>query len=777
MTELADEIARLIEAGDYRAAAIGLEEQGDFGAARDLYEKLFDYDAAGRMAEEQGDYLGALDFFLKGGLYAKAERLRQLLMANLSDDLPAALELFADKSFHLQAAELAESLGQLERAAGHFAEASSHTRAALLLQRLGRLREAGEAWEHQLRGDPNDARACLGLGGVLQRFGRHLEAIALLTRALAGALDPPLRDEAARRVAFGFFKLGLTEAGWTALGRAGIPRGGEVEAYCRPFEDEIQGIGGVSEEAAGAALEGRYRIERPLSGRASADFLARDLLGGTPVVVRFVAGAAAENADYYAELERLRHARLPGSVHVLVIHTTGGFVVTGYPGGRTLLDTLHSERPLTAMQSKAVAQQLSRTVGEAHRLGVLHGSVAPAAVWLGASGACRLDDWAMRHLERRLATRTGGADSAFAYRAPELTLGRPADYRADLYSIAAVLYRCLTGLPASDAPADALANWPEEFTGFFAQALHREPDARFGSHAAFDRALDGLPWERVAPHRPAPAPRSKPTVSLAAAARYAVIEEHFDGDTSLVEDRLLGRRVLRLTLPHDRPAHLVDRLHVLAGPEHPVFQEILRHHPEDDSLILEHVEGDTVGDLLARDEHLLPSVYLDGAEWLMSGLAAAHSAGVGLGTVSLESVLYAGGSLRLPIHRALLLSPESDPVRILADCAGFWRLLSRLAGAGEGGAEGPVGAVAALRRAHLLSRRDHDGLVAGAHSAGSLVAHQGWFQELCRAVDAHTERRRLYEHLQRVASAQGAPTPSVTEYLARRRVALGLGEA
>lgn len=777
MSELAHEIERLIEAGDYRAAAIGLDEQGDYGAARDLYEKLFDYKAAGRMAEKQGDELGAIDLFLKGSQYADAERLRQVLMANLADELPAALELFAARSFHLQAAELAESLGQLERAADYYAEASSHTRAALILERLGRLRDAGEAWEKQLRGDPDDPEALLGLGRVLQRFGRHMEAIPLLTRSLSGGDAGDARDEAARRVAFGFFKLGLVEAGWTALGRAGVRRGTDVDAFCRPFEDELQGAGGAAEEAAGAALEGRYRVERPMAGRAGADFLAKDLLSGTPVVVRFVAGSAADNAAYFGELERLQHARLPGSVQVLEIHSTGGFVVTGYPGERTLLDALHSKTPPTAMQSRAIAQQLSRTVGAAHRLGVLHGSVAPGGVWLATGGSCRLDDWAMRHLEKRLATRTGGPDSAFAYRAPELTLGRPADFRADLYGIAAVLLRCITGVPPSGLGDDAgrLGDWPDAFGAFFTRALAPDPDQRFASHVEFDRALGELPWEPVARRRIAPASRPAALVQEATE-RYAVIQEQFAGTASLVEDNLLGRRVLHLPLPPEaeRPAQLVDRLTVLAGPEHPVFQEVLRYHPEDDALILEYVGGVTVAEMLSRGEHLLPSVYLDAAEWLLSGLAAAHAAGVGLGTVSTESVLCAGGSLRLPIEASLLRTAEGDAQRIEDDCAGFWSVLAQLAGAKAVGRGTAEVALNALMAAGLVSRRDATALLASVSTGGSLVGHVGWFQDLRRAVDAHAERRSLFDRLRGIAMTHGSGREDVEAYLAQRRKALGL---
>jgi serine/threonine protein kinase len=769
-----DAVARQIELlkdrGDYRAAAVAYEDQGELGAARDLYEKLFDYGEAARIAELQGDDLRAIDICLQGGLHAGAETIRQRLMANLSEHLSAAGELFAARDYHGQAAEIAESLGQLQKAAEHYRQASNHARCAILLERLGRVRAAGEAWERQLVGDPDDHQAQVGLGRVLQRFGRHKEALESLTSALGGRAVPhEIHREASRRVAYSFFKLGLEEAGWTALTGAGFSRGHDPAEFCRPIDDELQGMERTGEEAAGTTLEGRYRVERPLETRAGAQYLARDLLSGTPVVVQFIPGHKDEHQEFYGGLDRLRETEVPSAVRLLEINRESGFVVTSFHGEVTLADTLHSDNPPTPLQARSIAKQLVHAMNGAHRAGVLHGALSPRCIWMTPFGGCVAGGWGNRHLEKSLATRTGGADSAIAYRAPELAIGRPADLRADLYSIAAVLYRCLTGDAPGADPRPPTPGCPEEFRMFFRAALSEDPSERPASGDELLRSLEDLPWMSVfLPQTAGP----EPTVQSEQEERYETLEADHDGEGALVRDRLLDRQVRKLSIPEaeDRTTHLVDRLDVLAGPEHPVFQEILRYHTADGTLILEHLSGTPVGEMRSP---LTTDACIDAAERLMRGLAAAHKQGVGVGTVNPQSVVVVGGALRLPIAASLLLTPDGDPARIEEDCRGFWEVFAGLLQANCETA-GPTDIVATLAEQGLISPPDRTRLTDSSTGGISVVAHLDWFQELRRALDAQAVRQHIFDRVEALAREQAPGSQVAAQYLAERRADWGL---
>ena len=751
-TEIQHQLAR----GDHRAAAIGYEELGELGRARSLYEGLFDYLEAGRLAELQGDLMGALGLYLKldtGVGLQRAEKVRLALMADLSDELPLALDLFEKRGYHLQAAELAESIGRLGQAADLYRQASGFKRAAQLLERLGRLREAGEAYEEALVGQPEDPESNLGLGRILQRFGRHREALRLLGHS---ARDARCAQESARRIAYAFFKLGFVESGRTALVRAGLPRNLDPEAFMRPFEDELAQQDNDDEEAVAStgALEGRYRVEKPMGGRRGAVFMGRDLLGGHAVVIRFFAGSEEDNAVYFDELERLQHANLRGLVRVLEINRPGGFVVSQWVEGRSLRSALTSDEPPTALQCRGYALQILEAVTGAHRAGVLHGALAASSVRLGLGGACIVDDWGMRHIEKRMATQTGGSESTFAYRAPELNIGRSADYRADLYSVAAILYRCLVGnAPLMGRSAEGLEDWPQPFTAFFTQALSPSPDDRFSSHDAFRKALQGLPWPQIARRRLQNEPAVDQAQSSATGPRFTTDHPPEPGQIVTAHDTLLERdvRMLRLPPAAQRPVQLLDRLTALAGPEVPVFQDILRHDAAAEAIILEVMQGQSIATLVRERATIEPTVVLAAAEPLLLALARAHSEGIGLGSVQPDTIIFDGVGLRAPIEQALLSQPNNIAHTIQADTEGFWRgLILALTSTPAPQADPPLIIPALRPRKHLLGRDVQPLIDQCPPTTGSLARHPEWFAEVRRAVDTCLARQAIFERLTHV---------------------------
>jgi tetratricopeptide (TPR) repeat protein len=724
------EAEALEAAGDYRAAAARWSALGEHARARGLYVRLFDYGAAAAAARRQGDDLGALELALKGNLLDEAEALRRKLMAELSEGLPRALELFEARAFYLQAAELGESLGQLARAAGLYQKGANPLRAALLLERLGRLREAGEAYEALLRAAPEDARGQLGLGRVLQRFGRHREALPLL---LGGMRAASQQEEAARRVACAFFKLDLLEAGRAALSRAGQPPDLDPEALMRALEDELQQ---GDAQGAGGALEGRYRVERPLGGRFGSSWQGRDLLSGRAVVIRFYPGDEAQNAAFFDELEVIHLAACRGHVRLLEINRGGAFVVSEYHEGDTLRRRLSQAPPLRVGQCRGVILQLFDAVVAAHRAGVLHGALSPTCVRLMPGGACLIDDWGARHLERRMATHTGGPESAFAYRAPELNLGRAADFRADLYSIAALLFRALRGRsPSPGEGGEGWEGWPVGFAAFFSAALAFDPEDRPPTHEGFRRALSALPWDAVA-QRALDLPAPEPSASPAQGPRFVAAQELAQGEVVDARDTLLGRavRLLRLPPPEMRPIQLIDRLHALAGPEQPLLQDILRLDEGAQAIILERLGGVPLRALPAAEAPPL-ELWLEAADALAQALAAVHVAGVGLGVVDLPRVLWDGQGLRVLIEGALLLDAAQEPARILADARGFWAVVA--SHPELGGAQGPEALLEALRRRGLLEASAASGLQAQAQAiqGRTMAPWPAWLAALRRALE------------------------------------------
>ncbi|MFJ7316807.1 serine/threonine-protein kinase, partial [Pseudomonas sp. NPDC098747] len=229
-------------------------------------------------------------------------------------------------------------------------------------------------------------------------------------------------------------------------------------------------------------LAGRYRLKRLLgAGGMGAVYCARDLLSeqfGDPdpyVALKILSSEFAESPDasalLYSEFaltRRLRHDNVV-RVHSFEVDTDcqHAFITMELMRGLTL-DQLLVERPLGLpwTELREIALALLDALTFAHARGVLHGDIKPSNVMLCEEGV-RLFDFGLGqaepgilsglpHLSRdRFNAWTPG------YAAPELLDGQPLSARADMFSVACVLfelaggqhpYRRLPSTEARDAP-------------------------------------------------------------------------------------------------------------------------------------------------------------------------------------------------------------------------------------------------------------------------------------------------------------------------------------
>lgn len=182
----------------------------------------------------------------------------------------------------------------------------------------------------------------------------------------------------------------------------------------------------------------------------------------------------------------------------------------------------------------ALARSLAAAYAELHRRGVLHADVHPHNLLVGRDRGVRVIDLGM---SRRLADGPLPSPGGMAvYRAPELARALLAGDRplatpaSEQFSIAALIYRLLTGHPTQDFALEesrqleqsatggmlpfrhrGLTDWPA-LEAVLERALDADPDQRHADLRAFARALGGV---EATPRRAAPAAGS----SLAAATR------------------------------------------------------------------------------------------------------------------------------------------------------------------------------------------------------------------------------------------------------------------
>ena len=216
------------------------------------------------------------------------------------------------------------------------------------------------------------------------------------------------------------------------------------------------------ETAAGGGLVlGRYRLGRRLgSGGFGTVFAARDERLDRPVAVKAV--PAQGPVPERAQREALAAARLdhPGIVAVFDAGEEGGerFLISELVRGRTLA-ALEREGALSDRDVLRAGLSLADALAHAHARGVIHRDVKPQNVIVPDEPgrvAAKLLDFGVAHLAGdEPLTRTGDVVGTLAYMAPEQAAGERVDERADLYSLALVLYEALSGTNPVRMPSPA----------------------------------------------------------------------------------------------------------------------------------------------------------------------------------------------------------------------------------------------------------------------------------------------------------------------------------
>jgi serine/threonine-protein kinase len=217
------------------------------------------------------------------------------------------------------------------------------------------------------------------------------------------------------------------------------------------------------------------------------------------------------------EARFLREARAARNVsHVNVVrvfdHGVAGslaFLAMELVDGETLAHLLRREGTLSVEGALAIVVPIAAALTQIHAAGMVHGDIKPANVLVTDLGALcpKLTDFGHTRFAGEAGAEAWAAGTP-QYAAPE-ALHDPgkATERSDQYSLAAVLYECLTGRrpyagasvsEVLDAMSRASARPPSELTDAVApwldsvvlRALRRDPGERFASVEEFAQALE-----------------------------------------------------------------------------------------------------------------------------------------------------------------------------------------------------------------------------------------------------------------------------------------------
>ena len=277
-----------------------------------------------------------------------------------------------------------------------------------------------------------------------------------------------------------------------------------------------------------------YRVVSLLgAGGMGEVFLADEPSLGRQVALKLLpAPFAADVARLHRFAEEARAASALNHPNIVTVHHIGDFdgrryITTEFIDGETLRGRI-ARGPLAPGDAIEIALQVTRALAAAHEAGIVHRDIKPENIMIRRDGYVKVVDFGLAKMSpnERLtsgatpgvgATRTGAVIGTLAYMAPEQAAGATVDTRADLYSMAIVLYEMLTGgLPSAAiaAPDRAARRLPNQVRRLMQRALAHDPNARYQTAGELARDLDAVQRSLVA----APVRRRRRRLGAVAAA-------------------------------------------------------------------------------------------------------------------------------------------------------------------------------------------------------------------------------------------------------------------
>jgi serine/threonine-protein kinase len=219
----------------------------------------------------------------------------------------------------------------------------------------------------------------------------------------------------------------------------------------------------------GDIIDGRYQLGKELGrGGHGVVFRGVDRESNEPVAVKVLRQNISEDPQYAVRLWReAQSLRMLWGESVVRVHRFGhdaeGYVymVMELLEGETLEEyLLDIEGFGDRMSSFEVLRSLdpvARALHTAHSKGIIHRDVKPANIFrvvpeLG--GGVRLMDFGLVKMQgTEQLTQVGMIAGSPSYIAPEVWRAQEFDHRVDVYSLAAVIFRCLAGRVPFTAPS------------------------------------------------------------------------------------------------------------------------------------------------------------------------------------------------------------------------------------------------------------------------------------------------------------------------------------
>ena len=207
------------------------------------------------------------------------------------------------------------------------------------------------------------------------------------------------------------------------------------------------------ENYVGKRLDGRYEIHEIIGvGGMSVVYKAYDNVDDRIVAVKILKEEFANDDEFVRRFknESKAIAVLSHPNIVKVYDVSFGdriqYIVMEYVDGITLKEYIQKQGRITWNDAVFFISQVLRALQHAHDKGIVHRDIKPQNIMLLQTGDIKVTDFGIARFSRtQTETLTENAIGSVHYISPEQAQGKPADERADIYSLGVVFYEMLAG--------------------------------------------------------------------------------------------------------------------------------------------------------------------------------------------------------------------------------------------------------------------------------------------------------------------------------------------
>jgi eukaryotic-like serine/threonine-protein kinase len=292
---------------------------------------------------------------------------------------------------------------------------------------------------------------------------------------------------------------------------------------------------GLRRELNEARRLGQYQLLEKLgAGGMGEVYLAEHQLLKRPCALKLIHAHMQDSSIATARFEReVQSAAMlshPNTIEVFDYgHTDDGtfYYVMEYLPGLSVHDLVRQAGPMPPGRAIYLMRQVCGSLAEAHRMGLVHRDLKPPNIFVAVLGGecdvAKVLDFGLVKQQAPADGRQLTADYTVSgtptYMSPEQAVGaREIDGRADLYSLGAILYFMLTGVPPFDRetpmammiahasepvrpPSEVSSRVPADLEAVILRCLAKKPEDRFPDARALAAALGACActseWDRA----------------------------------------------------------------------------------------------------------------------------------------------------------------------------------------------------------------------------------------------------------------------------------------